>query len=80
MAKDEFVDAIVQTIHSESNNNPPPTMCTVSKVYTDGEHIDVKLWNGDKLEYVKCIGTPVVDKDAVVLFCDGRLDTPIVIV
>lgn len=80
MADDPLLSALVNTIHNESNNNPPATLCFIKKVYDDKKHIDAELLTGDILDYVKTIGTPVKDNEGVVIYLDGKTETPIVIV
>ena len=78
--QDPLVSAITNVVKQESNNNPPATLCLITKVYGDNKHIDAELNTGDKLKYVKTLGTPVKDNEGVVIYLDGKTSTPIVIV
>ena len=79
MAEDSFVEAILTTIRSEANNNPSPKPCHITQVYEDGIHIDIETNDGDTIEYLKAIGKPSVDEDAVILFIDENPSNSLVI-
>ena len=76
---DDLSKAITQMINSEANNNPAPTLCNILKVYDDGKHINAELLNGEILKYIKTIGNPSKDEEAIIIFLDGDSDSPIAI-
>lgn len=59
---------------------PYPTKGTITKVYEDNKHIDVKTSNGT-LEYVETVGnTPIKGNVCILLFLDGNSSNYICIV
>ena len=78
MAED-ISEAIKGMINAEANNNPAPTLSTITKVYDDGKHINAELNNGETIEYVLTIGNPVKNEEAIIIFLDGDSDNPIAI-
>ena len=75
----ELIDSIVNIVHNESNNNPAPKSCFITKVYDDNIHIDAELLDGNKLTYVKTIGNPSEEEDGIVIFTDGEEGEKLVI-
>ena len=72
-----LTDEIITIVKSEANNNPAPTRCTITKVYSDG-HADVSFDRGS-LNYVEVIGTAEVGDVAAVLWLDESMSDYIVI-
>ena len=73
-------DEIDIMIDAKINQLLFPQKCTINRVYSDGEHIDVKI-NDDVISYLKFVGgTPVVNHIAVLVYCDGDFNDMIVIV
>jgi len=72
MADKTLADEIITIVQSYANNNPPPTMATITKIYPNG-YIDAKLPTG-KITYIECIGTPNINDTTVIIYSDG--DTP----
>lgn len=67
MANRTLADEIITIINSEANNNPAPTRCTITKVYTDNKHTDIETDNGN-LTYIETIGNNLTVNNIGVLF------------
>ena len=65
-------DEIETIVKHNLNRLPFPLKGTVSKVYTDNNHIDIKTDMG-LLSYVETVGnSPVKGKTVVLLFLNGN--------
>ena len=66
-------------IKSESTNIPPPQRCTITKVYDDKTHCDIKTAMGE-LKYIDVIGSDVkIGNNAVILYFDENYNDYVVV-
>jgi hypothetical protein len=70
--ENQLMESLLGVIHNESNNNPAPKKCTITKVYDDNAHIDVDLFDDNKLTYIKSIGRPSGEEDAILVFLENN--------
>jgi len=75
----ELIKELKTFVKDEAENNPPPTIATINKIYEDGKYIDCLLADDNILKYVKCIGNPVINEDAIIIFLDGDINSPFAI-
>lgn len=79
MMSKTLTDHIIDTIKAEANNNPAPQRCRITRVYSDGNHVDV-LTDEGKIEYVDAIGSNFIEgNNAVILFFDEEFRDYVVI-
>lgn len=79
MMSKTLTDHIIDTIKAEANNNPAPQRCRITRVYSDGNHVDV-LTDEGKIEYVDAIGSNFIEgNNAVILFFDEEFQDYVVI-
>lgn len=79
MSNRTLADEVITLIQSQSNNNPAPISCKITKVYDDFNHVDAEIDSGT-LTYVETIGNiPVVGSKGIVVFLDGNLDNSVII-
>lgn len=76
--KGTISDQIQLQINHTINQQPSPTLCTITKVYTDNHHIDCETDIG-KLKYAPTIGTPTKGNTGVVIFLNQNHDEYIII-
>ena len=67
MANRTLADEIITIVKDQANDNPAPTRCTITKVYTDNKHTDIETDN-DRLTYVETIGNNLAVNNIGVLF------------
>jgi hypothetical protein len=75
-----LVEEMQTLIQSEANNYPTPRRCTVTKVYNDGKHADIKTSIGT-LTHVECYGAaPTKDCNAILLYLNEEMTDYIIII
>ena len=75
MPNKTLADEIITIINDNSNDNPAPLKCKVTKVYHD-KHVDLETEEGNFL-YVPCInGSTSIGNNGILLFPNGNLDDP----
>lgn len=80
MTNRELIDEILTLVRSESNNNPPPLNCKIIRNYPDNPNlVDVKLEEGEVIQFVSVIGSNRIGNKAVLVFIDGASDNMLVI-
>ena len=72
MANKTLADEIITIIKSEANNNPPPLLAEIIKVYTS-DYVDV-IVNGVLFKSVRCFGPKSVGVQGVLVFIDGDVN------
>lgn len=60
------------------NNNPPPTVATITKIY-DENYVDVLFENGESLKFIPCNIKGEVNDTGIVVFLNGDVNSPFVI-
>lgn len=76
-----LADEIIKIIKDEANNNPAPKRCIIKNVYPD-DNVDILMKVGNSsyiIQYLKCVGIPSVDSEAVVVFIEGDINSGYVI-
>ena len=74
-----LADEIITIINNTANNNPAPTRCTITKVYTDNKHTDAETSIGT-LTYTETIGNNLTTGNTgIVFYLDGDTNKPIII-
>ena len=71
-------DEIQKIINNTLQQQPTPTLCTITKVYTDNHHIDCETDIGE-LKYAQTIGNPIKNNTGVVIFLNQNHDEYIII-
>lgn len=79
MPNEKLIKELKTFVKGESDTNPPPTIATINKVYEGWKYIDCLLANDNILKYVKCMGNPVINEDAIIIFLDGDINSPFAI-
>ena len=80
MTEKTLTDTIIDLIHTESNNNPPPEQCTVIGNYTnESDRIDIETSTG-KLTYIKCMFSNTIGHTGILIYPNGDLNNPIAII
>ena len=80
MTNRELIDEILTLIRSESNNNPAPLKCKIIRNYRDNPNlVDVKLEEGEIIQFVSVVGSNRIGNKAVLIFIDGSSDNMLVI-
>ena len=77
MAEKTLAEEIITMIKTEANNNPAPVTCTVTKSYSDA-HVDINV-NDGILNYIPSNITGNVGDTGIVVFIDGDINNPFVI-
>lgn len=72
MVNKSLVDEIITIVKSEANNNPPPLLAEIIKVYTS-DYVDV-IVNGVIFKSVRCFGPKSVGVQGVLVFIDGDVN------
>lgn len=62
---------IQKMINNTIDQQPKPTLATITKVHTDQEHIDCET-NLGTLEYILCIGTPTKGNKGILIPLDDE--------
>lgn len=57
MTQQTINDAIQDIINHTINTQPKPQLITITKIYTDTNHVDCKTETGDTLQYIPTIST-----------------------
>ena len=79
MSNRSLADEMEIMITSLANNNPAPLKCTITKIYEDHKHVDVKTDYGD-VDYVETIGNNLkIGNIGILIFLDGKNDDKIII-
>ena len=79
MANETLGDTIQTQIENSIQTIPHPMKCTITKVYDDNKHVDIKSDLGE-IAYVECIATtPTVNNIGLLVFLNGNPDEMIVI-
>lgn len=79
MAYETLGDTVENQILNAITQIPFPTRCTITKVYDDQKHVDIKTDFGD-LAYVEVIANnPTVDNIGILVFLNGSNQDYIVI-
>ena len=79
MSNKSLADELEIMITSLSNNNPAPLRCTITKVYEDNIHVDVKTDYGEVI-YVETIGNHLkIGNIGIIIFLDGNEKNRIII-
>ena len=79
MSEKTLTEEIITIIQSVSNNNPAPTLCTITKIYNDQNHVDIETENGS-LTYIPTISNNLqVGNTGVLIYLDGELENNIII-
>ena len=79
MPEPTLADEIITLINSEANNNPAPIHCTITKVYSDNNHVDATTSIGT-LEYIPTItNTPHTNTEGIIIFPEGDQDSPVIL-
>jgi len=76
-----LVEEFKLIVEDYANNDPAPKKCIIHDIYPDG-NVDVTISLGDEkpvIAYRPCIGTPVINDEAVLLFIDGKINDGYVI-
>jgi len=76
-----LVEELELIVKANSNDYPPPKKCIIKDIYPDGK-VDVTVSYGDTtgtIVYRSCIGTPVINDEAVLVFIDGKINDGYVI-
>ena len=80
MTEKTLTDTIIDLIHTESNNNPPPQKCTVINNYPDEPNrIDIETSTG-KLTYIKCMFSNTIGQNGILIYPNGNLNQPIALI
>ncbi len=72
-------DEIVTIVQSELNKLPVNQLCTVTKVYEDNS-TNIRFEDGSVLHNVKTLGIPSVDDEALLVFLNNDLGSPVVLI
>lgn len=79
MSEKTLTEEIITIIQSEANNNPAPTLCTITKIYNDQNHVDIETETGT-LTYIPTISNNLqVGNTGVLIYLDGELENNIII-
>ena len=71
-------DEIQKIINNTLQQQPTPTLCTITKIYEDQKHIDAET-NIGTFKYAPTIGTPTTGNTGVVIFLNQNHDEYIII-
>lgn len=79
MSNRSLADELEIMITSLANNNPAPLRCTITKIYDDELHVDVKTDYGE-VNYVETIGNNIETGNiGILIFLDGNEKNKIII-
>jgi len=79
MPEETINDSIQIMIDHTLKQQPQPTQCTITKTYSDNNHVDAETEIGT-LEYIETIGnTPTINKKGIILYLNGDINQPIII-
>ena len=71
-------DAISDLIESHINDQPTPTLCTITHTYEDGR-VDIQTDNYGEIKYIETITPHQTGDKTVLLFIGNDINTRIVI-
>ena len=79
MTNETLGDSIQNQIDNAIQTIPHPMKCTITKVYDDNKHVDIKSDLGE-IPYLECIANnPTVNNTGILIFLNGSNDEMIVI-
>jgi len=75
-------DIIQNQIQWNLNHNiPHPTTCTITKIYNDNNHVDIKTQLYGELTYIQTHGkTPTINAEAILIFLNNNYEEKRVII
>ena len=79
MPEPTLAEEIITIVQSVANNNPAPTIGTITKIYDDNNHVDIETENGT-LTYIPTISHQLqIGNPGVIIYLDGNLEKQIII-
>ena len=75
MVNRTLTDEIITIIKDHSNNNPAPTLATITDINTPNRTITINLEN-TTIPNIPYIGTPVIGNKCILVFIDGSTEQP----
>ena len=79
MVEKTLAEEIITIIESHANDNPAPTLGTITKIYDDNNHVDIETENGT-LTYIPTISHQLkVGNPGVIIYLDGNFEKQIII-
>jgi hypothetical protein len=71
-------DEIQKIINNTLQQQPTPTLCTITKIYEDQKHIDAET-NIGTFKYAPTIGNPIKNHTGIIIFLNQNYDEYIII-
>lgn len=79
MQEPTLAEEIITIVQSVANNNPAPTLCVITKIYSDQNHVDIETKDGT-LTYIPTISNNLqVGNPGVLIYLDGNYENQIII-